>query len=97
MRASSRLASTFGLILISSAHPDTAASGKFRAQMADFNPSIVNALRQQKGPPLLDQIRSHILAMSKTVLPKSAAGQGCSYALAIWTRLTRFLDFRNWN
>jgi transposase len=52
-----------------------------------------HALRQQKGPPLLDQIRSHILAMSKTVLPKSAAGQGCSYALAIWTRLTRFLDY----
>jgi transposase len=52
-----------------------------------------HALRQQKAPPLLDQIRSHILAASKTVLPKSAAGQACSYALAIWTRLTRFLDY----
>jgi Transposase IS66 family len=52
-----------------------------------------HALRQQKAPPLLDQIRSHILAMSKTVLPKSAAGQASSYALAIWTRLTHFLDY----
>jgi transposase len=52
-----------------------------------------HALRQEKAPPLLDQIRSHILAMSKTVLPKSAAGQACSYALSIWTRLTRFLDY----
>ena len=52
-----------------------------------------HALRQQKAPPLLDQIRSHILAMSKTVLPRSAAGQASSYALAIWTRLTRFLDY----
>ena len=52
-----------------------------------------HGLRQQKAPPLLDQIRSHILAMSKTVLPKSAAGQACSYALTIWTRLTRFLDY----
>jgi len=52
-----------------------------------------HALRQGKAPPLLDQIRSHILAMSKTVLPKSAAGQASSYALAIWTRLTRFLDY----
>ena len=42
---------------------------------------------------MLDQIRNHILAMSKTVLPKSAAGQASSYALAIWTRLTRFLDY----
>ena len=52
-----------------------------------------HALRQQTTPPLLEQIRNHILAMSKTVLPKSAAGQASSYALAIWTRLTRFLDY----
>lgn len=50
-------------------------------------------LRQEKAPPLLDQIRNHIVAMSKAVLPKSAAGQACSYALSIWTRLTRFLDY----
>jgi hypothetical protein len=52
-----------------------------------------HALRQQQAPPLLDQINSHILAMSKTVLPKSAAGLASSYTLAIWTRLTRFLDY----
>lgn len=52
-----------------------------------------HALRQEKAPPLLNQIRSHILAMSKTVLPKSAAGQASSYTLGIWTRLTRFLDY----
>jgi hypothetical protein len=39
--ASSSPARTLGLILISSAHPDTAASGKFRAQMADLSPSTV--------------------------------------------------------
>lgn len=50
-------------------------------------------LRQQKAPPLLDQIREHILAMSKTVLPRSAAGQACSYTLALWKKLTRFLDY----
>jgi Transposase IS66 family len=42
---------------------------------------------------LLDQIRNHILAMSKTVLPKSAAGQACNCALSIWTRITGFLDY----
>jgi hypothetical protein len=31
--------------------------------------------------------------MSKTVLPKSAAGQACSYTLTIWNRLIRFLDY----
>ena len=52
-----------------------------------------HALRQHHAPPLLEEIRNHILAMSKTVLPKSAAGQACSYTLATWKRLTRFLDY----
>jgi len=50
-------------------------------------------LRQEKAPPLLDQIRQHILATSKTVLPRSKAGQACSYTLALWKKLTRFLDY----
>ena len=50
-------------------------------------------LRQEKAPPLLDQIREHILATSKTTLPKSAAGKACSYTLALWKKLTRFLDY----
>ena len=29
-----------------------------------------HALRQEKAPPLLDEIRTHILEMSKTVLPE---------------------------
>ena len=52
-----------------------------------------HTLRQEKAPPLLDQIRTHILEMSKTVLPKSAAGQACGYSLSIWTRLLRFLEY----
>ena len=35
-------------------------------------------LRQKKAPPLLNQLREHILATSKTALPKSAAGKACS-------------------
>ena len=69
------------------------------AQARDDNMdhTLRHALRQEQAPLLLEQIRNHILAVSKTVLPKSAAGQASSYALAIWTRLTRFLDYRNWN
>ena len=49
-------------------------------------------LRHEKAPPLLDQIREHILATSKAVLPRSKAGQACNYSLALWKKLTRFLD-----
>ena len=51
-----------------------------------------HALRQEKAPPVLDEIRKHILAMSKTVLPRSKAGQACNYTLALWKKLTLFLD-----
>ena len=50
-------------------------------------------LRQEKAPPLLDQIREHILATSKTVLPRSKAGQACNYTLALWKKLTVFLEY----
>ena len=52
-----------------------------------------HALRHEKAPPLLAQIHTHIHDMSKTVLPKSAAGEGCTYTLGIWKRLIRFLDY----
>jgi hypothetical protein len=64
-----------------------------RARDRDMDHRSRHALRQEDAPSLLEQIRSHIQAMSKTVLPKSAAGQSCSYTLSIWTRLTRFLDY----
>lgn len=65
--------------------------GKAREENMDH--ADRHALRQQHASPLLEEIRNHILAMSKTVLPKSAAGQACSYTLAIWKRLIRFLDY----
>ena len=48
-------------------------------------------LRQEKAPPLLAKIRDHILATSKTVLPRSKAGQACNYTLELWMKLTCFL------
>jgi hypothetical protein len=52
-----------------------------------------HVLRRDKAPPLLDEIRTHILEMSKTLLPSSAPGQACRYTLAIWKKLIRFLDY----
>jgi transposase len=63
------------------------------AREAQMDHTARHQLRQEKAPPLLDQIREHILATSKTVLPKSAVGKACSYTLALWKKLTRFLEY----
>jgi transposase len=52
-----------------------------------------HALRQREAPALLDKIHEQILAMSRIVLPKSAAGKACSYALRLWKRLKLFLEY----
>jgi hypothetical protein len=51
-----------------------------------------HALRWQNAPPLFDQLRAQILTMSNSVLPRSAAGKACSYTLALWQKLTRFME-----
>jgi transposase len=63
------------------------------AREAQMDHTARHRLRQEKAPPVLDQIREHILATSKTVLPKSAVGKACSYTLALWKKLTRFLEY----
>ncbi len=64
-----------------------------QARNQNMDHAARHALRHEKAPPLLAQIRTHILEMSRTVLPKSAAGQACSYTLGIWKTLIRFLDY----
>ena len=58
-----------------------------------MNHAARHLLRQEKAASLLDQIREHILATSKTVLPRSKAAQACSYTLALWKKLTLFLEY----
>jgi hypothetical protein len=62
------------------------------AREAQLDHAARHRLRQEKAPPLLDQIREHLLATSKTVLPRSAAGKACSYTLALSKKLTCFRD-----
>jgi len=62
------------------------------ASEAQMDHAARHRLRQEKAPSLLDQIREHILATSKTVLPESAVGKACSYTLALWKKLACFLD-----
>jgi hypothetical protein len=52
-----------------------------------------HALRSEKAPALLAELRAQILAAQKRVLPKSASGKAASYTLAFWNKLTLFLEY----
>lgn len=64
-----------------------------RARDEKMDHAARHALRQQEAPPLLDKIHVQILALSKNVLPKSAAGEACTYTVNLWKKLNRFLEY----
>jgi transposase len=49
--------------------------------------------RQEIAKPLLDEIRSKIGAAQSVALPSSALSKACQYALTLWKKLTRFLEY----
>jgi len=49
--------------------------------------------RQETARPLLDAIRSKIEAARSAALPSSALSKACQYALALWKKLTCFLEY----
>ena len=49
--------------------------------------------RQETAKPLLGDIRSKIEAAQSVALPSSAVGKACQYALTLWRKLTRFLEY----
>jgi len=49
--------------------------------------------RQETAKPLLDEIRSKIAAAQSIALPSSAFSRACQYALKLWKKLTRFLEY----
>jgi transposase len=64
-----------------------------RAREEGMDHAARHALRMRNAPSLIEETHAKILAMSKTVLPKSAAGEACSYALRLWKRLTLFAEY----
>jgi hypothetical protein len=50
-------------------------------------------LLRERAPKLLEQLRAAALALKKTALPKSAAGQAANYTLSFWSKLTVFLKY----
>jgi len=49
--------------------------------------------RQERAQPLLDEIRSKIEAAQSVALPSSALSKACQYALTLWKKLSRFLEY----
>jgi transposase len=49
--------------------------------------------RQETAKPLLDDIRSKIDAAQSDALPSSTLSKDCQYALTLWRKLTRFLEY----
>jgi hypothetical protein len=49
--------------------------------------------RQETARPLLDDIRSKIEAAQSAALPSSALSKACQYALVLWKKLIRFLEY----
>jgi len=52
-----------------------------------------HAVRLERAKPLLDDIRSKIEAAHSVALPSSALSKACQYALTLWRKLTRFLEY----
>jgi transposase len=69
---------------------------KCKFALRGFCPNVLAARhmwRQETGRPLLDDIRSKIEAAQSAALPSSALSKACHYALALWKKLTRFLEY----
>jgi transposase len=63
------------------------------ARSENMSPAQRHSLRLAKAPALLVAIRTQILAIQKNALPKSAAGKAAHYTLALWSKLTQFLQY----
>jgi transposase len=49
--------------------------------------------RQERSMPILDEIRGRIEAAQASALPASVLSKACQYALTLWKKLTRFLEY----
>jgi len=68
-----------------------AIDAKARAEKMDR--AQRDLLRKEKAPALLAELRIQILAMQKSLLPKSAGGKAASYTLSLWSKLILFLEY----
>jgi transposase len=86
-------------------NPQDVASTRIVAQMAklfaidaqarDENMDFAtrHALRMERAPSVLGELKAQIEAASRTALPSSPLGKAAAYTLRLWDKLTRFLDY----
>jgi transposase len=63
------------------------------ARSAHLDHAARHALRLQRARPLLDLLKPQIEAIQAEALPASALAKAAQYTLALWPKLTRFLDY----
>lgn len=68
-----------------------AIDAEARAQKMDM--AARHALRKNRATPLLAEIKGQIEAAQANALPSSALAKACHYTLALWRKLTRFLEY----
>lgn len=64
-----------------------------RAREQGWDLAARHALRREKAPALLERIRQQVEAARAASLPSSTLGKAARYTLALWPRLTRFLEY----
>jgi transposase len=64
-----------------------------RARDKDMDYVQRHLSRKESAPALLAELKTQILAAQAKVLPQSMAGKAARYALGLWDKLTRFLDY----
>ena len=60
------------------------------ARQAALDPAARAALRKEKSRPVLAALKAKIIETRSAVLPQSALGKACAYALARWEKLERY-------
>ena len=63
-----------------------------QARAENFDYAARHALRLEQARPLLDLIQQKIEMARTEALPASALGKAAHYTLALWRKLTRFLE-----
>ncbi len=64
-----------------------------RARAENLDQAARHRLRQEQARPLLEHLKQKIEAVRATGLPSSALAKAARYTLALWPRLTRFVDY----
>lgn len=62
------------------------------AKEQGFSPPQVKALRQERAPPILSNLKARLEEHWPKILPKGPLAEAIGYALRHWTALTRYLD-----